>query len=420
MSNTEQSTLAQIRMRSDRINAETSEDTWLNIRPSFQRDFEAWDDMMKTRLIETIILNRAMNPIWTVANEEDKSEEVLDGMHRLMTSLSYLNNDFYLNKKYFTQLGEEYDKKYFKNLNFDEKNNIKKYKFNINNLDTSFRKNPNKLKDMYEILNRSSKPLNDYEFNKVLYRSFYDLLIKKKMDFKKNKYCKNIKDSRGNMETELIDLLVLSENLPESWQSINDMRDKWLKNNLGITSESVYEYINKEESNINTKLDLILKYINLLDENNLFSNDKREFNNRFLPIKFIIVRCIYKINDISLFNRHLNNLIKLFTEEILSVDIQDKLNCKSRNAVFQKKIINTIDEIIDKEIDISNPNNKRIFPKKMIKEKLQNQNYICPLCNKNINDNYEGDHITSWTSGGQTTMCNLQVVHKRCHQLKNS
>ena len=33
---------------------------------------------MKTKLIETLLLGRAMNPIWTVINPEDDSECVLD------------------------------------------------------------------------------------------------------------------------------------------------------------------------------------------------------------------------------------------------------------------------------------------------------------------------------------------------------
>jgi hypothetical protein len=41
-----------------------------------------------------MLIGRAMNPIWTVYNDEEDSEEVLDGMHRLTTALSFLNNEF--------------------------------------------------------------------------------------------------------------------------------------------------------------------------------------------------------------------------------------------------------------------------------------------------------------------------------------
>jgi TRAP-type C4-dicarboxylate transport system substrate-binding protein len=51
---------------------------------------------MKTRFIESILLGRAMNPIWTVENSDDGTWEVLDGMHRLTTALKFLSNDFAL------------------------------------------------------------------------------------------------------------------------------------------------------------------------------------------------------------------------------------------------------------------------------------------------------------------------------------
>ena len=48
------------------------------------------------------------------------------------------------------------------------------------------------------------------------------------------------------------------------------------------------------------------------------------------------------------------------------------------------------------------------------------QKNICPSCKIGIKetDKYEGDHIVPWTGGGLTSSDNLQVLHKRCHQLK--
>ena len=48
-------------------------------------------------------------------------------------------------------------------------------------------------------------------------------------------------------------------------------------------------------------------------------------------------------------------------------------------------------------------------------------NNICPYCNKEIkiSDEYHGDHIIAWSAGGETLPDNLQVLHKRCHQLKS-
>ena len=70
--------------------------THINLTPDFQRLYEAWTEKLKTRLIESILLGRAMNPIWTVNNSADACIDVLDGMHRLKTALGYFNNEFAL------------------------------------------------------------------------------------------------------------------------------------------------------------------------------------------------------------------------------------------------------------------------------------------------------------------------------------
>ena len=46
--------LSIIKLRSERENAETTNQTFLNLSPDFQRDYEAWDLKMKTRFIESI------------------------------------------------------------------------------------------------------------------------------------------------------------------------------------------------------------------------------------------------------------------------------------------------------------------------------------------------------------------------------
>jgi uncharacterized protein with ParB-like and HNH nuclease domain len=83
-----------------RINKETAiaaNQTYINKNPDFQREYEAWDDKLKKRFIETILIGRYMNPIWTIFNLEENSEEVLDGMLRLTTALDYFNDKFKLN-----------------------------------------------------------------------------------------------------------------------------------------------------------------------------------------------------------------------------------------------------------------------------------------------------------------------------------
>ena len=413
--------LSIINLRTNKENAFAASQVYLNSSPEFQRRYEAWNDQLKTRFVESMLLNRATNPIWTVINEDDDSEEVLDGMHRLKTAMGFLNNEFALNKTYFMSLDEEkYGKKKFSDLSANDKALIRNYNFLFNKLDSSYRKDLNKLQDMYELLNRSSVTLSDYEFNKVILKPFYDIITKHKETFIKSNFFGSAKDSRGKIDTEIIEMLVLCYSLPPSWSSVSNLKEKWIKDNIGETAESVIQFINTYGEEIDTKLSFMLKLISEFYQKNLFSLEKKIFNTLFLPYKFIIVRSCYLIGNYALFNRISSTIISRFINEILVDDLQTKLNCNSRNASFQRKLIEKIDEIIEAELKTEGCT--RRFTKKTIQDKLVEQQHKCPKCLLEIKecDDYEGDHIIPWTGGGKTIPENLQVLHKRCHQLKSA
>jgi hypothetical protein len=404
-----------------RINKETAmacNQIYINKQPDFQRDYDAWDDKLKTRFVETMLIGRAMNPIWTILNPDDNSEEILDGMHRITTATDFLQDKFKLNGKYLTEaLFTDYNKKTFSELIPDHQQKIRNYNFTFNNLDSSYRTDINKRRDMYEILNRSSKTLNEFEFNKVLYNPVYDIISEYKDNF--NKFF-NKPDKRGEVEMEILGCITLSCDLPKSWSSINNIIDNYLKKKIGETEEDVNIFLKNNTQEIKNKLDLISKIMIRLIDENIFSKDKRTFNKLFIPYKFMICRLYFKLKDISVFNRHIKDILDDFKSKILEVDIQSVLECKSRNAMFQKKLINFIDDIIDKHYDKKDVNNKRLFNKKMISDQLNEQDNKCKLCNCDLsNIQYEGDHIKKWCNGGKTDKSNLQVLCKPCHHKKN-
>tara|TARA_B100000035_G_scaffold312707_1_gene324778 strand:- start:58 stop:1311 length:1254 start_codon:yes stop_codon:yes gene_type:complete len=411
--------LSTINLRINRETAIALQQNYINKNPDFQREYEAWNDKLKTRFVETMMIGRAMNPIWTILNPEDNSEEILDGMHRITTATDFLNNKFCINAKFLTsQEFEIYDKKCFKDLTPDHQQKIRNYNFIFNNLDSSYRTDLNKRRDMYEILNRSSKTLNDFEFNKVLYNPFFELITYCKDDL--NKFFRK-KGSRGDIETEIISLLVLSDKLPSSWDSIITLGNNFLIKKIGETEDSVNEYIVDNSATIKNKLDFFIKIIERLNYKNVFSESKKTFKKYYVPYKFFICRLNFKLQNIATFNRFIDRIIPIFKQQVLEVDILEKFQLNSRNAVFQKKLIELIDSIIDSVYDKSDPANKRLFSKKDILEKLKEQNNCCQMCNKNLLENnipYEGDHIISWCNGGVTEYSNLQVLCKYCHSSK--
>ncbi len=410
--------LSIINLRTNKESAIAVNQVFINKNPDFQREYEAWDDKLKTRFIETILIGRAMNPIWTILNPEDNCEEVLDGMHRLTTALDFLNNKFSLNSKYFTDeiRGRIYDKKKFNDLDIDDQQKIRNYNFIFNQLDSSYRTDATKRRDQYEILNRCSRTLNDFEFNKVLYGNFFNIILKHKDDL--NKLFFNINNKRGELETEIIDIIVLSCDLPNSWSSVNTLRDKYYNDNIGKTEESVNNYLEKNEEIITNKLIMIKKIISTLKDNKFFSTNKKTFNKFYLPYKFIISRLLFKFNkDISLFNRHIIDIIHNLKLKVTEVDIQETLECNTRNAIFQRKLISLIDDTINNSFE--NTKDKRLFTKTDIDKKLKEQNNVCAEC-KLSKEKYEGDHIFPWSKGGKTIYENLQVLCLDCHRKKEN
>jgi len=413
--------LSVINLRVNKEIAIAANQIYINKNPDFQREYEAWDEILKTRFIETILIGRAMNPIWTILNPDNNSEEILDGMHRITTAIDYLNNKFKLNSKYFTDVKtrEIYDKKCFSELSIDDQCKIRNYNFTFNHLDSSYRTDVTKLRDMYEILNRSSKTLNDYEFNKVLYGSFFDIISKHKNELNLlSFFIKN--DKRGDLETEIIDIIVLSNELPNSWTSIINMREKYYEDTLGNTQQSVDNYLQNNYEKINDRLIMMKKIINTLKDNNFFNSDKKKFKKYYLPYKFIISRLLFKFNDISLFNRLIIDIIKKLKTDITNIsdnDIQNELFLKNRNSTFQKNLIQQIDLIINSLYEKNN--DKRLFSKIDIANKLKEQNNVCCHCNTS-KQNYEGDHIIPWSKNGKTIYENLQVLCKDCHYKKSA
>jgi len=46
------------------------------------------------------------------------------------------------------------------------------------------------------------------------------------------------------------------------------------------------------------------------------------------------------------------------------------------------------------------------------------QNYRCAICNADLANGFECDHLVPWSKGGQTTLENLQALCLNCHSSK--
>lgn len=80
----------------------------LNLTPEYQRNL-VWDKKRKSALIESLLL-RIPIPAFYLDEDGESNKSVIDGMQRLSTIHSYLNNEFSLEK---IQYLSHCEKKYF-------------------------------------------------------------------------------------------------------------------------------------------------------------------------------------------------------------------------------------------------------------------------------------------------------------------
>lgn len=409
---TDTQTLSTIAVRIQKHIVKDHSQIWININPIWQRNFECWTPKQMTRLIESIICGFIINPIWLIQNPEQESEDVLDGMHRLRTALSFLKSEFKLMGKALKILDPAmYGDKNFDELSSDDQTKIRKYKFHINVLDKSFNDVEKRLY-MWEILNKSSSPLNWFELNKPLLLSLYILIEPYVVQYKTLPICKKKESRRGDIEMELLILLALSydKSLP-NFSSLPNCLEQWVQANLGSTKTLVDTNLEAHKPTIEKKLKAIMRYTRAFNEELLFDD-----NSQTIAYQIIVARSVALVPENKLTAMQVL-LCSSFQEELLAEISENNLGFNNKNATFQKKIHEEADKIINQLLP--EKAEARLFSIADKKRKLAEQNRICPLCSSKIEEqqSYEGDHIIPWASGGKTIYSNLQVVHKKCHRI---
>ena len=414
MSSTRYHAIRYVRLLTDRHHAETTNDTWLNASPDFQREYDQRPHVWIANLLDSILKGRAMPPIWTVYNENDNSDEVLDGQHRLLTILKFINNEIRIQDR----SREHLHNKYFSELTKTDQQTILNFSISFNKLDGSYH-TPEKLFEMYEILNRSSRPLNKYEVFKPLRLEFYRLLQSKLIHVQGHPLFQEKENKRGTHEMRVIQMLALHD-LDHSnryrFNSMEDVKDQWCQKYIGDTDQTIRENFCKHQIRINDMIDQLIRSMNRFRDLSLFHNENNQsIVDKHTQLIFqMIIALTVKIcgND----KRPYPQIVNMCKEKIFS-NISLYCETDGRDQKFQKiglkKVFNDITTIY-KTFET-----KRLFSKSMIDHKLDEQNKECKRCNKPIENfqSYEGDHIIPFQEGGKTEYDNLRVVHSICHRI---
>ncbi len=409
--------LSTIYARTNKEFAKQLSESWLNTNPEWQREFEKWETKKYTHLIEAMLVGQMLNPIWTIDNDIDGCEDVLDGMHRLTHAILFLTDKLQLGAEFDTLDADKYKGKYFRDLDYVDQQKIRNYTFYINRLDSSYN-DDEKRRQMWEKLNSYSKPLKQFEIDKMVLINLYKLIRPFTEDITSTFIYPKETSKHGQLETDFLTLIALSEKIVPTFSSLNNLYQKWQRTNLGKTKAEVDAAIQQKQEELLLVSKLIVKYTKLFEEYDLIPEDDDKKTNLILPGRIIVARCVAHIQRQELFSRHVEELVERFREEVLIQVRDNNLGCTQKNANFQKKIINTVDKIITETLEENSE--PRLFSKADIDRKRSEQNHVCPLCHKEmkLKQQVEGDHIQPWAAGGRTQYDNLQVVHKICHRKK--
>lgn len=167
------------------------------LQPDFQRYSQVWDYKTASQLIESVLLNVPIPPIY-VAEEDDGSWNIIDGLQRLTSFKNFYEGKFKL--RGLDSL-KELNKQSYESLNQNAKSILDNGSLRI--ILITKESHPEMKYDVFMRLNRGSVKLTEQELRNCLYRGSLNDLIK---------------DLRNN--TQLLDILNL-ENLINAWMMQN-------------------------------------------------------------------------------------------------------------------------------------------------------------------------------------------------------
>ena len=387
-------------------------------RAEFQRNY-VWESKpeIKSKLIESVLLNIPIPVIYT-AETEDGKEEVIDGQQRILTFYGFKNNKFPLNR---LSILKEINGKTFADLPEELQDKILNRGLSVikilqeSHKDIKF--------EIFQRLNRGSVKLNEQELRNCIYRGDFNDLLKKL--------------------TKNPDFLRL-QGLEEPHKRMVDV-ERILR---------FFAFCDKSERNYKSPSKQFLNsYIepkrNLTDE---------EIENKKALFKKCVELCQQVFGDLA-FRRYYFGDKDLkegykdtkINEGLLDIQLYGFMEYEKRDIVGKEQVIKDAfielvagnEEFIE-TIEIGTygtnqvkkrtemwfrilretvgypENDRRIYTyeeKKLLFKKFEG---ICQLCKNKISsiDDAHVDHIERYSEGGKTIIKNGQITHRYCNLSK--
>lgn len=306
----------------------------LIIRPEYQRLFR-WDRYKKSLLIESMLLGLPIPPLF-IAENNDGTYELIDGLQRTATILSFLGNlrstDSNNQKDSFALVScnalKQLNECTFKNLPDLIKLKFKRYRltFVIIENDSAMA-----IKyDMFKRLNTNSEILSHQEMRNCIYRGSLNKVIvemAKNKQLRENIPLSNSQSDKMQYEEYLLKILAFSK---------SKILNKFIKNNKIFSDKQYLDYFMEEslssnELNEKSLSEDFLSYIDVIGKLNKIAKNKifNKYNKRFSPAHFDMLS---------------NYIIKIITIKHEEVDIK-KVYENYTSFVEDKKIIAKLEDI---------------------------------------------------------------------------
>jgi hypothetical protein len=414
----------------------------LKTRHGLQRA-SCWTQADKNSMIDTVLQGWQCPPIYLIHHSElieevsEGEDHVFDGAHKLEAIFEFMNDDRGSNpsSKYYpitaTQSSckdmVDNNGKYFHELPSILRQRIRNYMFTINMIDDETANDPDRLRTLWERLNKAGVKLNSYELDIPIIRPLIEHVLKPVTPlFMKSLLFPKDSSHRGELEQRLQVILSMSDLENPVMSSQNALVNRWHKERLGSNMEERRENITRNCDAWKLALENAAKVLGVLVERGTFRIAFGELQieeaYRKTELPFVLGRILRHFPRIEVFRSQSIAVAARLKRDIFDKtphDLSVEMGGTGRNGTFQQRVLRFIDTAVRELAGAVQP---RLFTAKQKGAKLREQGGLCALCSEKIEKHQmaEGDHIVAWSEGGDTTMENLQIVHRLCHQAKGS
>ncbi len=376
----------------------------LKLDADWQRGY-VWTSKRASRLIESFLIGLPI-PVIYLAENDDYEYEVIDGMQRLTSVFSFLNNDLKLTG---LEIMADLNGCHFKDLQKPLQNKLRNSSLRTIVCPQTSDKNLKYL--MFERLNTGGIALNEMEIRNCLYRGKLNDLIKELAQFKEFKECMAQKNIHRRMKDRTLVLRFLA-----FYQMTYSKAKKGLKAFFNEFFETYRDPGQEKLNEFSSKFKGAMKAAFTIFGDRGF---KLNPTSRSVNASIFQVICVsFSDYDQGALTRSADAIYKAYLD-LIETDLH-WVNCVSTSTSTYNRISYTFEtwnERLKQVMETAEPNDsKRLFPREL-KEGLYSQSKVCEICGQQIAhiDDAALDHDKQHWQGGKTVPENARLVHRHCN-----